>query len=177
MFTVDGKSYASLDEMPPDVRRAYEQAMGMLADNNQNGLPDVFEGLFNAGNVPTVTGTSAQFVVDGKVYSSVDDLPPDARQKYEQALPRINQVLGDADQNGVADLFENQPAAPPPTRSDNAPNRPLFEEAPTSDFDAGDFGAGDFDAAPKYRTALMFALLAIVMLLLALGVVVGMSMR
>jgi hypothetical protein len=39
-YQVDGKTYASLDEMPPDVRKKVE---GVLADRNSNGIPDIME--------------------------------------------------------------------------------------------------------------------------------------
>ena len=41
---VNGKTYKSVDEMPPDVRRQYEQAMQtMMADRDRNGVPDILE--------------------------------------------------------------------------------------------------------------------------------------
>ncbi len=40
----NGQQYSSVEEMPEDVRRTYEQAMsGVLADSDRNGIPDVFE--------------------------------------------------------------------------------------------------------------------------------------
>ncbi len=45
-FVVDGKTYNSLDHLPPDARARYEQAMGAL-DKNQNGMPDFLEGMMD----------------------------------------------------------------------------------------------------------------------------------
>jgi hypothetical protein len=60
--------------------------------------------------------------VDGKVYSSVDELPPEARQKYEQAMTRIGQAMGDANQDGVPDILDGIIASPPtPPRADPFP--------------------------------------------------------
>src|SRR5512147_2033630 len=108
--------------MPPEVRQEYEQSLGMLADKNQNGMPDVFEGMLGTGNfnvqTPTVVG-STQFVVDGKVYSSVDELPPDALQKYEQAMTKMGPLMGDTNQNGMPNIFDSMfstqpaPSTPP----------------------------------------------------------------
>ena len=39
----NGQQYSSVDEMPAGVRQAYEQAMGVLADSNRDGIPDLFE--------------------------------------------------------------------------------------------------------------------------------------
>jgi hypothetical protein len=112
-IVVNGKTYSDPDEMPPEIRQAYEQAMGALADKNQNGIPDILEGLQQSENVsvqfPSLQVNSTQFIADGKVYTSMDDLPPEAREKYQQALAKMGQVMADANQNGVPDIFENVP--------------------------------------------------------------------
>jgi hypothetical protein len=162
MIVVNGKSYSNLDEMPPDVRQSYEQTMGLLADKNQNGMPDIFEGMTGAGDIQVQNVTtvgSTQFVVEGKVYSSVDELPPEARQKYEQALAQIGHMPGDANQNGTPDVFESRTAAQPPTRSSYPPSQPLFAEPPTN----------NFDTTPNYRTALIAAVIVIVVLAVLSG--------
>ena len=41
----NGQEFSSPDQMPAEVRRVYDQTMsGVLADANENGIPDVFEG-------------------------------------------------------------------------------------------------------------------------------------
>ncbi|MDQ2690684.1 MAG: hypothetical protein M3Y68_01485 [Chloroflexota bacterium] len=42
-------------------------------------------------------------VIDGKTYHSVNEMPADIRQKYEQAM----RALGDANGNRIPDAFEN----------------------------------------------------------------------
>jgi hypothetical protein len=110
-----GKSYENADQMPPDIRRLYDQVMGVLADNDRNGVPDILEGMPGTMDVNVqatpVTFSSTQFIVDGKVYSNVNDLPPDARQKYEQAMAKAGHVMGDTNRNGVPDLLEDAFAA------------------------------------------------------------------
>ena len=40
----NGQEYSSPEEMPAEVRRAYEQVMGsVLADSDRDGIPDIFE--------------------------------------------------------------------------------------------------------------------------------------
>jgi hypothetical protein len=39
-YVIDGTTYSSLDEMPPDVRAKVERA---IVDHNKNGIPDVME--------------------------------------------------------------------------------------------------------------------------------------
>ena len=40
-IVVNGKKYASVEAMPPDVRRGYEQAMARLAPSGETGRPPV----------------------------------------------------------------------------------------------------------------------------------------
>ena len=53
-ITVNGKTYASVEEMPAEVRQQYERAMSMLPDRDGNGVPDVLEG---KGPPPDGVGT------------------------------------------------------------------------------------------------------------------------
>lgn len=107
-ITFNGKEYPTLDEMPPDVRQAYEALTNAFADNDRNGMPDIFEGKGNAqvvnlGNVFTGQTGFSKIFFEGKEYSSPDELPPDARAKYEQAMGTLS---ADANQNGIPDLLE-----------------------------------------------------------------------
>ncbi len=64
----NGKEYASPEEMPPDVRQAYNQAIGiMLADANQNGIPDIFEGGGNTTVMQTGMFTKTSEDPAGKI--------------------------------------------------------------------------------------------------------------
>ena len=41
----NGQEFSSPDDMPPDIRNAYDQVMsGTLADANRNNIPDILEG-------------------------------------------------------------------------------------------------------------------------------------
>ncbi len=112
-IVIDGKVYKSLDEMPPDVRRKYEAAMGNLdkdrngtpdmlenmsalfEDKNRDGMPDAFDGL--VGDVVSTT----KIIADGREYNSMDELPPEVRARLSQALGRL-----DANQNSVPDFMD-----------------------------------------------------------------------
>ena len=111
----NGQEYDSPEAMPAEVRRLYEMANQMFADKDQDGTPDLFESL--AGTQAASIQTS-QFVVDGKVYTSLDQLPADARRRYERAMDQL-----DTNRNGVPDLLEGglfgataQPPAAPPAQ-------------------------------------------------------------
>jgi hypothetical protein len=117
-IVVDGKTYKSVDEMPEDVRKNYESAMRAL-DKNQNGIPDMLEnmnpfadknqdGMANVfedlvsfqGSTSNVISTT-KITMNGQVFDSLDQLPPDVRAKYEQALGAM-----DANKNGIPDFVE-----------------------------------------------------------------------
>ena len=112
LIVIDGKTYKSVDEMPADIRQKYESAMrgldknqdglpdmlenkDIFADKNNNGMPDAFEGLVS--NVMS----STRIIADGKAYNGLDELPPEIRAKYEQAMSSM-----DANRNGVPDFME-----------------------------------------------------------------------
>jgi hypothetical protein len=63
----NGKSYNRVEDMPPEARQAYEQAMGPLADNNQDGLP--------AGG-QTTGATRMQFSTDFSPGAPIAPTPP-----------------------------------------------------------------------------------------------------
>lgn len=138
LIVIDGKTYKSVDEMPEDVRRQYEQAMrsfkdqnanrvpdvfennNVLADKNRNGIPDVME---NTAGAPIIASTM-KVLVDGREFNSLDDLPPEARAKYEQAMGAL-----DANRNGIPDFMEGmmnvqQSAAPVSTSFGTQTPRP-----------------------------------------------------
>jgi hypothetical protein len=125
-IVIDGKVYNSVDEMPPDVRRKYEEAMrgfkeinaeniggavtdirNIFADKNNNGTPDIFE-----GNQSINIAGQTKIIVEGRAYDSIDDLPPEYRARYEQALGAL-----DKNRNGLPDVVEgmmNASTSPPP---------------------------------------------------------------
>jgi hypothetical protein len=45
LIVIDGKTYNSIEEMPEDVRKQYEQAMNSLKDKKRNQIPDAFESM------------------------------------------------------------------------------------------------------------------------------------
>ena len=100
LIVIDGKTYKSVDEMPEDVRKSYESAMRNF-DNNQNGTPDLFEGMNAIQSATANVINTTKIVVNGQVFGSLDQLPPDVRAKYEQAMGAM-----DANKNGIPDFVE-----------------------------------------------------------------------
>jgi hypothetical protein len=99
----NGKGYESADEMPADVRRTYESIMGILADKDGDGTPDLLEGLPAGGARPI---SSMQVFFEGKMYTGVNELPPEARARYERAMSKL-----DRDKDGVIDFLQAPAAA------------------------------------------------------------------
>jgi hypothetical protein len=85
-ITINGQSYESVDQMPPEVRKQYETAMSMLADRDGNGIPDVLEG---KGEGPKALASVTRVVVNGKTFS--------AGEVPEQLRREATKLLGDAD--------------------------------------------------------------------------------
>ena len=68
----NGQDYASSEDMPTDVRRAYEEAMTSLKDS---------------GGVQA--GKAKKVILNGREYGSVEEMPDDVRQLYERAIGSV----------------------------------------------------------------------------------------
>lgn len=93
-ITVNGREYASVADMPPEVRQQYERAMSVLADKDGNGVPDVLEGLgavesrtFDDDGNAVVSSevTSSHYVINGKSYARLEDVPAELRELIRRA--------------------------------------------------------------------------------------------
>jgi len=114
-INLNGVTYRSVDEMPPDVRAQYEAMGNLLADKNQNGMPDLVENALQ--NNATVIQSSV-IIFEGKTYARPEDLPPDARARYDQAMAQL------------ANLAQND-APDAPSSTLRAPAANVFETAPS----------------------------------------------
>lgn len=75
-FTIGGKTYNSVDEMPADVRAQYEKVQAMFADNDHNGIPDIAEGADSQAKVvQTVTSFSNTIPVGAAMRGSLGRSP------------------------------------------------------------------------------------------------------
>ncbi len=115
IIVIDGKTYNSIEVMPPEVRQKYEQAMQSLGDANGNRIPDAFEtanilGDKDKNGIPDILENlvagqavvnSMKIIVDGKEFNGIENLPPEARARYEAAMGKL-----DANQNGIPDFVE-----------------------------------------------------------------------
>lgn len=69
----NGKEYSSVDEMPPDVRKLYDDVIASIASPDKAG---------GSGGVHIKVAT--RLVVNGKEYTSVHEMPPLVRAAYEK---------------------------------------------------------------------------------------------
>ena len=89
IISFNGKTYNSLEEMPADQRAAYEQVMAFMKDENNNGIPDMFEG----DVIQKMIGmASTRVIVNGQEMQSMETLPPEARAKFDKAMAKLSQL-------------------------------------------------------------------------------------
>ena len=141
IISINGKTYTSPDEMPPELRETYLKTLEILHDADGNGIPDFLEGKplkdVNGGPVNVNVRSSSNIVVGNKVYTSLDELPPEARLKYAQAVTRLGPILSDADGNGIPDILEGKKNTPQNqtdilTVFPKETSTPVIQEPPTS---------------------------------------------
>ena len=119
----NGKTYNDIAEMPAMERQAYEQLMSIFKDEDQDGVPDIFQGDI-IGNI--IEAATTTVVVDGKPVSGLGEMTPQKREKVEQILTRlqrkgiISQVpdLSKRDQGPTwedAEIHPSKPIIPSPS--------------------------------------------------------------
>jgi hypothetical protein len=158
IISFNGKSYNSLEEMPADQRAAYEQVMSFMKDENNNGIPDLFEG---DAIQKMISMASTRVIVNGQETQSLDSLPPEARAKFEKAMVKLSQL-------GILPAETPRTQNPLQTTSQIAPSEPAFVQSPSSFAQSSFPSAISEDKGP--RTGIIIAVLA-VFLLCAIGAV------
>jgi hypothetical protein len=82
----NGKTYNDINDMPADERRAYDQMSSIFLDKDGNGIPDFMEGNIA---MSVMNASASGFVVNGKTYASLDDMPEDMRSKMRSAFDTL----------------------------------------------------------------------------------------
>lgn len=84
---VNGKEYASVDDMTPDIRRIYESTQNLLDDNDGDGVPDRFkQAMIQTESVRTTT----RYTINGQVYDDISAVPPELRAQLDEALRALD---------------------------------------------------------------------------------------
>lgn len=94
----NGREYASLEQMPPEVRRAHERLFASLPDRDGNGIPDLLEG---DGGFHQI---ESRIHFNGREYTCPDEMPPDVRAAYESAMNLIGGKRGISFSSGRGSL-------------------------------------------------------------------------
>jgi hypothetical protein len=108
-INLNGKTYSSVEEMPPDVRSLYEKAIA---------------GRQSSSSGPQV-GSHVSITFNGQTFNSLEEMPADARGIYESVMAAV-----DKDGDGIPDPsqpegdFAFEPSAPIlPAQTDEAPSK------------------------------------------------------
>ena len=70
-FKINGKEYNSIEEMPPEIRNAFEKAMASKSGEGQQINPATMQ---------------TKIIFNGMEYQNIDAMPQDVRQLYEKVL-------------------------------------------------------------------------------------------
>jgi hypothetical protein len=89
-ISFNGKTYNDLAEMPAAERQAYEQLMVHFKDENQDGIPDIFQGDVVSNIVNAVASTN--IVVDGKRVGGFQNLTQEQRIKLERGMSMLQKL-------------------------------------------------------------------------------------
>lgn len=105
---VNGREYPSVEAMPPDVRRAYEQSLAHFVDADGNGIPDIVE----RGDSGRVVGMhQASITFNGRTLQMSGAVPAVLRRLAEAAFGQVHADRGSAP---VVDALQVE-ALPQPT--------------------------------------------------------------
>jgi len=100
---VNGKEYGSPDELPPELRKSYDQAI-----LNKSAYPQ----MHIAGN--------SKVTFNGQTYNSRDEMPEEVRLIYDHAVEAL-----DKDHDGIPDALQTGEQVVPPTTETSTPIEPL----------------------------------------------------
>ncbi len=84
----NGKEYNSINDIPNEFKVLFK-------DENNNGIPDFVEGILNSGQNQSVKPLIANFnsfYYNGTQYSSIDELPPEAKKMVETGLNSLEKT-------------------------------------------------------------------------------------
>ena len=152
IISFNGKTYNNLEEMPADQRAAYEQVMAFMKDENNNGIPDMFEG----DVIQKMLGmASTRIMVNGQEMLGMESMPPEARAKFDKAMMKLSQ-LGILPQ-GMAGVMSQALTQSTPQI---APGEPAFTQSPSSFVQSSSPSAISEDTGSRF-SVIIIAILAV----------------
>ena len=133
----NGKTYNSIAEMPATERQAYEQLMVAFKDENQDGIPDIFQGDVVSNLIKAAATTN--IVVDGKQVGGLNQMTQEQRIKLEKGMSVLKKV-------GIISEIPNLNRGMHPSHPEAMPvwddteiraSKPLFQQKSTIQEDSG----------------------------------------
>jgi hypothetical protein len=102
-FTINGKEYYSIEEMPDDIREIFKKTIG-----SQSGL----------GHEIGHTAVRTKIYFNGTEYDNIDAIPQDVRQLYENVLKgaEVGAAPTGIDITGLSSRMMTGPVTPGTTR-------------------------------------------------------------
>lgn len=82
----DGREYASVDEMPHEVRNDYDRILAMIGDEDHDGIPDF---VLEAANAEIRIVKGSRVLMDGMEFADIGDLPSAVQLAIESAVPDV----------------------------------------------------------------------------------------
>ena len=81
---VNGKDYGNVEDMPADVRQAYERALSAIESGKPNAIVKISSPTANAQMVANST-----IVFNGQEYPGVEQMPADVRRLYDAVVATL----------------------------------------------------------------------------------------
>jgi len=132
----NGKTYNDLAEMPASERQAYEQLMGQFNDENQDGIPDIFQGDVVSNIIEAIASTNV--VVDGKRVGGFKNLTQEQRINLEKGMGILQKMGIISEIPNLDGIHPSHPEAMPVwDDTEIRPSKPLFEQASAIQEDRG----------------------------------------
>ena len=155
IISFNGKTYNSLEEMPADQRAAYEQVMSFMKDENNNGIPDMFEG----DVIQKMIGmASTRVIVNGQEMQGTESMSPEARAKFDKAMQKLSQLgILPSGTQGMQGL-PSQPSFQ--TTPQITPREPTFTQSPSSFMQSSPSAISE-DTRPRTGMIISIAVLAV----------------
>jgi hypothetical protein len=125
-IALSGQTFIAGKDVPLQLQQQVEQFVQGLADQNGNGVPDVLEG---SANGVVQMAKSQQFIINGRRYGSLEEMPLAERKLFEQMRGLlIDQTFGNGQATAggagnVPSLAINQDAS--------APHQGVYSASPT----------------------------------------------
>jgi hypothetical protein len=88
-ITVNGVDYDSVESMPPEVKKIYDESLAATTEANRGGLGGLDVVLAENHTMQRHGGVRQSFFVNGRTYASEQDMPADVREQYEKAMAML----------------------------------------------------------------------------------------